>query len=774
MNGAWHVSSTAIRDYFGDGPSEPCPTEASATKRSLRPRLSVFAAIPRSSYEKAPAGERLTWNVIGAAFLLVCLFSTGAATITWALQMGKPLQHVLYVPIIWFPLIATFELVISVSIRPDKGKFVALLLALRLMVGGLVGFQVSEPVVAYLNHKSIAVQVAKDIHSDRTTQINRITADANKALAKLKNRRGAILRKENSQRATVRFWEFRVKPCVSGATDCFAGHAARLKQAKDVLATQLEIDKPELGSLNTRIANAEATLNADIAAAQRTNNNSDDLSLRERALGELMRKHGFIFLFVWSLRLIFWAVDISAVLLKMWFVRRGTVADKANEADAARAGVKQKHLHAVAVAENQLIDVLSEEFEAVARAVAKARGKQFVADMAGTTRKLKPVGKFEPDADPFEADAEASVPVGGAPSPSAAEEELRRQLAEERTLRQQAEQEAQSAVEMAKRMGSLENRYEIVRRLGYGGSSEVWLAYDLKRRRMPVAIKVLRGDRKIGETEMRWISEERATLAKLRHPHIVGFLTTHVFKDGRPAIVLEYVPGKSLDKAYAERAVRGEHFTVEEMLTVILPVCEALNYLHGMGLIHQDVKPANILGWGSGDLGDIRLTDFHIAAMIGRVPERPAGTDGYRSPEQIARGPLDERCDVYALGVIMYELVSGKRLFGADSDGEFTREQPPTPADVLAFTHSIPLSKVIAACLSLNTDERPPTALQLYDELRKAVGQAPTPINDAAERLTDPSDLTSPYDELDTRRPDPDETPRYEDEDDAEGGWGRP
>ena len=756
------MSSRAIREYFGDDPGDPnrTPLPPEKERRSVGPRLSFFAAVPRSSYEKAPGAERFTWNVIGGAFLLVCIFSSAAATLTWSLQIGESVRHVLYVPLIWIPVIATIELVISVSIRPEMGKLAALLLALRLMIGFLIGFQVSEPIVAYLNHKAIAVQVAKDIHEDSNKQIAGITRAGNKTISKLRNQREAIIRKEGRQAKAVSFWTYHVPPCHAGATPCTQGHAAALERAKQTRDAQIKVDAPRLASLDTRINGALNNLDADTKRARKTAENSNDLTLRERALGELMHQHGFIFIFVWSLRFIFWGVDLAAVLLKMWFVRRGTVVDKANEAEAARAEVEQKRNHAIATAEQLELAILSDHFRAVAEAAAKVRGEQFVAALTGRSS-LHVVSH---------AGGGAEMPepqIAVKPKPNATEEGLQRALETERALRLQAEEDAHSAVEMAKRIGSLEGRYEIERRIGHGGSSEVWLARDLKRRRMPVAIKVLRGDRKIGQTELGWISDERKMLVKLRHPHIVRMLGSHIFKDGRPAIVLEYVPGKSLDKAFSDRVASGGRFSVEEMLTVILPVCEALHYLHGTGRIHQDIKPANVLGCGSGDAGDIRLTDFHITALIGRVPKRLAGTDGYQAPEQMRHAALDERSDLYAVGIIMFELVSGARLFGRTSDTEFTREQPPAQADILTYTHSIPLSKVIAACLSPDPDYRPQTALQLYDELRKAVGQARTPINDGPERPKDGSTL--PYDEIGPRRADPGATARYEDEDDAEG-----
>ena len=204
---------------------------------------------------------------------------------------------------------------------------------------------------------------------------------------------------------------------------------------------------------------------------------------------------------------------------------------------------------------------------------------------------------------------------------------------------------------------ALEDRYRIERPLGEGGMATVYLAHDLKHER-PVALKVLRPELAAVVGAERFLAEIRVT-ANLQHPHILPLFDSGQ-ADGFLFYVMPYVEGESLQ----ERLAREHQLPVEEAVAMAVKVGTALEYAHDQGVVHRDVKPANVLL----SRGEPLVSDFGIALALseaggGRITETglSLGTPHYMSPEQAAgERSLDKRSDVYALGCVLYEMLTGQ------------------------------------------------------------------------------------------------------------------
>ena len=205
-------------------------------------------------------------------------------------------------------------------------------------------------------------------------------------------------------------------------------------------------------------------------------------------------------------------------------------------------------------------------------------------------------------------------------------------------------------------------RYRLERLIAHGGMATVWLATDEQLRR-PVAVKLLHEHLRDPISVERFRGEGKLA-AQLCHPGIVAIYDT--FHDhGIDGIVLEYVHGRTL----RARLDDGSPMSVEEATIIAQSVATALAEAHRRGLIHRDIKPANIL---LGERGAVKVTDFGIAKLLDgsdlTQPGTVVGTAKYLAPEQLTGNPLDGRADVYALGVVLYEMLAGVAPFVSDTD----------------------------------------------------------------------------------------------------------
>ena len=277
----------------------------------------------------------------------------------------------------------------------------------------------------------------------------------------------------------------------------------------------------------------------------------------------------------------------------------------------------------------------------------------------------------------------------------------------------------------------LSERYELGETLGFGGMSEVHLARDIRLSR-DVAIKVLRQDLARDPTFYERFKREAQNAAALNHPAIVAVYDTGEAETPEgplPYIVMEYVEGDTL-----RDIVRGEGpMPLRRAMEVIADVCSALDFSHRNGIIHRDIKPANIM---INRAGAVKVMDFGIARAIADAANPMTqtsaviGTAQYLSPEQAQAIGVDARSDVYSLGCVLFEILTGRPPFVGDSPiavaYQHVREEPPVPSTVNPNI-TTELDSVILEALSKNPDNRYQSAAEMRSDLVRVLGgQRPT------------------------------------------------
>ena len=204
--------------------------------------------------------------------------------------------------------------------------------------------------------------------------------------------------------------------------------------------------------------------------------------------------------------------------------------------------------------------------------------------------------------------------------------------------------------------------FEILEQLAEGGMAQVYKARDIHLKRY-VAIKFLRAEWLESQKALKRFEIESKALAKLNHPNIVQVLDFGEY-EGTPYLVMEYISGGTLKEKI------GEPIPWQHAAVLLAPIADALEYAHRQNMIHRDVKPSNILIDAD---GTPKLADFGVAKL--QVSEETldltgtsvgVGTPWYMAPEQGTGEPVDHRADVYALGVVFYELITGRKPFQAD------------------------------------------------------------------------------------------------------------
>lgn len=264
--------------------------------------------------------------------------------------------------------------------------------------------------------------------------------------------------------------------------------------------------------------------------------------------------------------------------------------------------------------------------------------------------------------------------------------------------------------------------YRRVNVLQTGQNSEVWEVTELDGRGR-YAMKLLLPERMDDADHRRHLKHEAAVGKTLQHPRIIKF-----FKYRRdrvsPYILMEFFPSQNLKI----RLMRGQHelFIKPKLRMLIEQTAQALDYLHGKGWVHQDIKPDNVLVNTS---GEIRLIDFALSTRSAsgfarrflRRRKVTAGTRSYMSPEQIRGIPVDFRSDIYSFGVMLYELASGRVPFVASTGNELLQKHLYAPPPIIDKSRGLTpeFQELIYQSLSKKEENRPQRFSDVLDALRR-------------------------------------------------------
>ncbi|HKF38802.1 MAG TPA: protein kinase [Ktedonobacteraceae bacterium] len=285
-------------------------------------------------------------------------------------------------------------------------------------------------------------------------------------------------------------------------------------------------------------------------------------------------------------------------------------------------------------------------------------------------------------------------------------------------------------------------KYEMLERLGRGGMGEVWKARDTQLRRY-VAIKLLHADLQANPDFVKHFMREAQLVASLRHPNIVQIHDFQLTDAQGPSIkaymVMDYIEGGTLADYIRNTVRKGLFPPPADIVYLFTVVSLALDYAHEKGMIHRDIKPANILLDKTAIMGRATgepiLTDFGIARLQGAststVTRALIGTPLYMSPEQAGSRIVDERTDLYSLGIILYEMVTGITPFRGDTPIAIMMQhmqEKPTPPDLINTNISAALSTVVLQSIAKDPKARFPTASAMTIALAQALDQ-PVPAN---------------------------------------------
>jgi eukaryotic-like serine/threonine-protein kinase len=278
-------------------------------------------------------------------------------------------------------------------------------------------------------------------------------------------------------------------------------------------------------------------------------------------------------------------------------------------------------------------------------------------------------------------------------------------------------------------------KYELKQLLGEGASARVYLALDTYSGTQ-VALKVIdtqaMSDADVGDMTRGQFMNESSLAGKLAHPHIVAIYEA-VMGEDTGYVAMEYVPGGSL----ADFTKPDKLLPIEEVIQIGFKFCSALDYAFRQGVVHRDIKPANVL---VAEGTNIKIADFGAALLKkdhSNTEELLVGTPSYMSPEQIDGAPLTHHSDMYAMGVVFYELLTGRRPFTATSLDELfqkIRQEIPKPPSVMRPGLSPVLDPIIMRVLSKRPEDRYPTwadlGLEIAQTGRLSVYQRTIPDSD--------------------------------------------
>ncbi len=284
------------------------------------------------------------------------------------------------------------------------------------------------------------------------------------------------------------------------------------------------------------------------------------------------------------------------------------------------------------------------------------------------------------------------------------------------------------------------SHYRIIGKLGTGGMGVVYEAEDTRLPRK-VALKFLSDELSTDPDAARRFAREAATIAMLSHPNIctIHEIDSH---DGKQFIAMERLDGVNL-KTYMSRHA----LSTAALVHIALQAADALGAAHDKGVVHRDIKPGNIVVSGT---GHVKVLDFGLARRFrladaggdegltgSTLPGRPLGTANYMAPERILQLPVDPRSDLFSLGVVMFEMATGRLPFAGASPGDTVNnvlEQTP-PALTTLSSHPRQLEQVVSRLLAKDADARFQTAGLLRDALEPLLSGSPSSLGRVWRKL---------------------------------------
>ena len=276
------------------------------------------------------------------------------------------------------------------------------------------------------------------------------------------------------------------------------------------------------------------------------------------------------------------------------------------------------------------------------------------------------------------------------------------------------------------------DRYILIKKIGQGGMGEVFLA---QRKIQPitnqVAIKILSSNSQVSRENF---TQEMKILSQLSHPNICQFIDADFLSDGRPYVVMEYSEGQPITDFCVSKKL-----SVEEIIRIIMVLCETVQHAHANLVVHRDIKPHNVLVQSD---HTIKLLDFGIAKILENsgdkaITQLQAMTPAYASPEQILRKPINVASDVYSLGVLLYELLTHTRPFDLNSVTPLEYEKmvkkldPQRPSKRVNQNHSLKskisgdLDAVVLKALAFDVNDRYQTVGEFREDLNRVLENRP-------------------------------------------------
>jgi tRNA A-37 threonylcarbamoyl transferase component Bud32 len=273
----------------------------------------------------------------------------------------------------------------------------------------------------------------------------------------------------------------------------------------------------------------------------------------------------------------------------------------------------------------------------------------------------------------------------------------------------------------------IDSKYRNDQLIGRGGMGAVYRARDLRLDR-DVAVKVVRAEL-LGDPEARSrFRREAQIVARLQHPSVVSIFDYGTLPDGGAYLVMEYVRGEDLRHAIR----RIGRFTPADTVRLVSAICAAIEAAHREGILHRDLKPENVL-LSQSDV-EVKVLDFGVAKLVGpsdgqdptrvdtlTVQGQIVGTPAYMAPEQLRAGALDTRTDVFSLGVLAYEMLTGELPFGRASLIDIAMRQASEPPSMSRFGVGPALGRVVGMALQHDPAKRPPSPASFASSLRAAL-----------------------------------------------------